>query len=87
MAKPEPRRFSRKAATPFRRRRVASRWVRKNMVMDQRKLDTAREVLGAATETQAVDLALDLVVFRQELVGGIKALRKAGGIADVFEDR
>lgn len=60
-------------------------WVRKNVVMDQRKLDTARRVLGVETETEAIDVALDLVAFRRELVRGIAAVRRAGGIEDVFE--
>ena len=42
-------------------------WVRKNVVMDQRKLDTARRLLGVETETEAIDVALDLVAFRREL--------------------
>jgi hypothetical protein len=62
-------------------------WVRKNVVMDQRKLDTARRVLGVATETEAIDVALDLVAFRRELVRGIAAVRRAGGIDDVLEKR
>ena len=62
-------------------------WVRKNVVMDQRKLDLARRVLGVGTETEAIDVALDLVAFRRELVRGIAAVRRAGGIADVFEKR
>jgi hypothetical protein len=62
-------------------------WVRKNVVMDQRKLDAARRVLGVATETEAIDVALDLVAFRRELVRGIAAVRRAGGIEDVFEKR
>ena len=62
-------------------------WVRKNIVMDQRKLDAARHVLGVATETEAIDVALDLVAFRRELVRGIAAVRRAGGIEDVFEKR
>ena len=62
-------------------------WVRKNVVMDQRKLDAARRVLGVGTETEAIDVALDLVAFRRELVRGIAAVRRAGGIDDVFEKR
>lgn len=63
------------------------RWVRKNMVVDQRKLDAARRALRANTDTEAVDRALDLVAFRQELTRGIAAMRKAGPIDDVFEGR
>ena len=62
-------------------------WVRKNVVMDQRKLDAARRMLGVETETEAIDVALDLVAFRRELVRGIAAVRRAGGIEDVFETR
>jgi hypothetical protein len=61
-------------------------WVRKNIIMDQRKLDAARRTLGVGTETEAVDVALDLVAFRHELVRGFAAVRRAGGIRDVFED-
>ena len=60
-------------------------WVRKNVVMDQRKLDAARRVLGVDTETEAIDAALDLVAFRRQLGQGIAAVRRAGGIEDVLE--
>jgi hypothetical protein len=59
--------------------------VRKNIIMDQRKLDAARRTLGVETETEAIDIALDLVAFREELVRGIAAVRRVGGIRDVFE--
>ena len=62
-------------------------WVRKNVAMDQRKLDAARQALGVETETEAIDLALDFVAFRREVADGITAMRRAGGIKDVFESR
>lgn len=62
-------------------------WVRKNVVMDQQKLDAARRALGVETETEAIDLALDFVAFRRELAEGIRAVRRGGGIDDVFEGR
>jgi len=36
-------------------------WVRKNVIMNQRKLDAAKRALGVDTETEAIDLALDFV--------------------------
>jgi hypothetical protein len=60
-------------------------WVHKKMVIDQRKLDAARRTLGVETEAEAVDTALDLVIFRGELMRGIAAVRRVGGIRDVFE--
>jgi hypothetical protein len=80
-----PRRPAQTGKTRSRGRRDG--WVRKNVVMDQRKLDVARRVLGVATETEAIDVALDLVAFRRELVRGIAAVRRAGGIEDVLEKR
>ena len=73
-----------------RRGRGSSRragWVRKNVVMDQRKLDVARRALGVDTETEAIDQALDFVAFREELASGFAAVRRSGGIDDVFERR
>lgn len=68
-----------KTGTP--RRRAAPAFKRKNMLMDQRKLDVAKAVLGADTETAAVDAALDLVVFRAEVLTGLDRVVAAGGVA------
>ena len=73
---PRPRGSSRRAG-----------WVRKNVVMDQRKLDLARRALGADTETEAIDQALDFVAFREELAKGFAAVRRSGGVADVLDGR
>jgi hypothetical protein len=54
--------------------------------MDQHKLDAARRILGVKTETEAIDQALDFVAFREELANGFVAVRRTGGIEDVFED-
>lgn len=56
---------------------------RKNMLMDQRKLTAAKAALGVATETAAVDTALDLVVFRVEVFRGLDLLAAAGGLGTV----
>lgn len=50
------------------------RSVRKNFRLDQARLDAAREALGARTETEAIETALDLILFRKELVDGGDAL-------------
>jgi hypothetical protein len=80
---------TRRTATGGRRRRSGSRsgWVRKNVVMDQRKLDTARRLLGVDTETEAIDQALDFVAFGEELARGFAAVRRSGGVDDVLESR
>jgi hypothetical protein len=61
--------------------------VRKSVVSDQRKLDVVKRTLGVATETEAIDQALDLVAFYGEVAKGLGAIRLSGGIDDVFKGR
>jgi len=49
--------------------------VRKAFWLDPRLLDEARVSLGASSEREAVEMALDLVSFRKELVRATRALR------------
>ena len=65
---------------------VRQKWTRKNIVIDQYKLDLAKTLLKAPTETATVDQALDLVTFQAEVLAGIDRLVAAGGIEDSFED-
>lgn len=48
---------------------------KKNFRLHQAKIDRARELLGTKTETETVEMALDLVVFRDELIKGVRAMR------------
>ena len=67
--------------------RRAEKWTRKNIVIDQVKLNRAKTILKVSTETDAVDAALDLVVFKGEVLSGIDRLVRAGGLTDPFEKR
>jgi Arc/MetJ family transcription regulator len=58
-----------------RRRAAHEGKVRKEFWLDPRLLAEAQAVLGAATERETVELALDLVAFRGELAAGARALR------------
>jgi Arc/MetJ family transcription regulator len=59
---------------------------RKNLNIDQAKLDEVRRLLGASTETEAVDQALSLLLMREEVSAGIRRIAGTGGIRNVFED-
>ncbi len=59
--------------------------VRKNMDMDAAKLAAAQRVLGARTETETVDRALDYVVFQGEVFAALDSLAALGGLEDLFE--
>ncbi len=61
---------------------------RKNLILDQHKSDRAKEILGAATETEVIHLALDevreLARFRDETETGLRDLLGHGGFAGHF---
>lgn len=57
---------------------------RKNVNIDQTKLDRVRELLGSSSETEAIDQALDMLLFREELVTGIAQVGGKGGVVDAF---
>jgi glutamate dehydrogenase/leucine dehydrogenase len=60
---------------------------RKNMDMDVRKLTEARRILGARNDTEAVDRALDAVVYQDEVFAALDKLAEAGGVTDVYARR
>lgn len=68
-------------------KRSGPRWVRKSVMVDASKLAVVRQALGARTDAEAIDLALDLVVWGRELERGFAAVRRGGGIEDVFGRR
>ena len=78
---------SRPSRSAVRAARESSTWVRKNMLMDQKKIDEAKRVLKTATETETIDAALDEIAFRHGLVDGMRALKRSGGLADLFDER
>jgi hypothetical protein len=59
---------------------------RKNLNVDQSKLDRAVSILGARSETEAIDQALDMVLFREELIEGIGSLAGSGGVENYFDE-
>lgn len=61
---------------------------RKNLILDQGKIDRAKKLLGAATETEAITRALDAVNdvarFRLEVDAALDGLVGKGGFEDLF---
>jgi hypothetical protein len=56
----------------------------KHVQLDQRKLDRARRVLGARTETETLDRALDLVVTEADIDRALRAARGKSKLRRVF---
>jgi Arc/MetJ family transcription regulator len=59
---------------------------RKNLNIDQTKLDRVVELLGVSTETEAVDQALEMLLFREELIAGVAAIGGLGAIENFFDE-
>jgi hypothetical protein len=61
---------------------------RKNLILNQDKIDRAWEIFGVTTDTEAIDRALDaandLALFRAEVDTGFNNLLGKGGFTDYF---
>ena len=50
--------------------------VRKEFWLDPKTLRRAQTILGTATERETVEVALDMIAFRRELLDGTRVLPK-----------
>jgi hypothetical protein len=50
---------------------------KKNYRLRQSTIDRAMQLLGARTETEAIEMALDAVAFGAELAAGVRGMRGA----------
>ena len=57
---------------------------RKHVQLDQEKLNRAKHILGAKTNTEALDRALDIVVAEAEIDAVLKEARGKGRLQKVF---
>jgi hypothetical protein len=70
---------------PTRAARVSESKVAKTYRLSPAKIATAKAMLGAPTATATIEQALDLVIFRRELVDGTRAMSGLE-IQDAFPD-
>ncbi len=59
----------------------------KHLKLNQRKIDQARRALGAKTEQETLDRALDMVLAEQRIIRVLRRGKAIGGFADVFQRR
>ena len=57
---------------------------RKNYYLDENKIRRVMTILGVKTETEAIDAALNLVVFRKEILKSLEKVAGKGGVEKVF---
>ncbi len=53
---------------------------RKNYYLDETKIKGAQKILETKTETETIDRALDLVLFRKEILDSLKKTRGKGKV-------
>lgn len=56
----------------------------KHLQLDQQKLDRARRILGAKTETETLDRALSIVVDEADIDTALRKVRGKGRVRKVF---
>jgi hypothetical protein len=56
----------------------------KHLQLDQEKLDRARRILGAKTETETLDRALSIVVREADIDKALRKVRGKGRLQKVF---
>lgn len=60
--------------------------VRKNIELDQKKLTELKKHFGVRTETEALDRAMNEILFVDRVIRGLERLQAHGGIDEVFPD-
>jgi len=56
---------------------------RKNYYLDEAKIKRVQKILGAKTETDTLNKALDIIMFRTELLESLKKVSGKGGVQKV----
>ncbi len=57
---------------------------RKNYYLDERKIRRVRAILQKKNETEAIDAALDLVVFKNDILKSLEKVAGKGGMEKLF---
>jgi hypothetical protein len=63
---------------------ASDRLVRRSLRLSRASLDRARKILGTKTDAETVDAALDLVVFRDEVMRGVRRIAGSKSLRDIY---
>jgi len=56
---------------------------RKNYYLDEKKIQRVKKILGAHTETEAINSALDIIEFREDILKSLQKVAGKGGVDKV----
>jgi len=62
----------------------SARKVRKQFILESAKIHRVKELVGARTETEAIDRAMDLVIVNSQIRKVLQAVKGKGRIRDVY---
>ena len=57
----------------------------KHLKLDQSKIDRAKKLLGAKTEQETIERALDLLLAEEPILKAHRRLKAVGGFKETFE--
>jgi hypothetical protein len=57
---------------------------RRSIRVSQDSLDRARKILGTKTDAETVEAALDLIVFRDEVLKGVRRIAGSNSMRDIY---
>ncbi len=56
---------------------------RKNYYLDEVKIKKVQKILGTKTETETIDKAMDIVIFRTEILESLNKVSGKGGVQKI----
>jgi Arc/MetJ family transcription regulator len=56
---------------------------RKNYYLDEAKIKRVQRILGTKTETETLNKAMDIIMFRTELLESLKKVSGKGGVQKI----
>ncbi len=56
---------------------------RKNYYLDEVKIKKVQKILGTRTETETLNKAMDIIMFRSEILESLKKILGKGGVQKV----
>jgi hypothetical protein len=57
---------------------------RKNYYLDEKKIQHVKKLLGAHTETEAINRALDIIALREDILKSLQKVAGKGGVDKVL---
>ena len=58
--------------------------IRKQFILDPKKIRSVREIVKAETDTDAINKAMDIVIANSKIMNTLKSIKGKGKIKDIY---